>query len=114
MAATAVAPGTEYVLTVSCTDRPGLIKAISSFLADHDANVIESKQFDDRQAGMFFMRVQFESATGTPLDASVLRKGFAAVAESFGMTWNLTDAAERQRVLIMVSKYGHCLNDLLF
>ncbi|HEY6791822.1 MAG TPA: formyltetrahydrofolate deformylase [Trebonia sp.] len=114
MAANTLAPGAEYVLTVSCADRPGLILAISNFLVDHDANVIESKQFDDRQAGMFFMRVQFESASGSPLDADVLRKDFAAVAESFGMTWNLTDAAQRQRVLIMVSKYGHCLNDLLF
>jgi formyltetrahydrofolate deformylase len=112
--ATSAAPGAEYVLTVSCADRPGLIYAISSFLVDHDADVIESQQFDDRQVGMFFMRIQFESATGGPLDAGVLRKDFSAVAESFGMTWNLTDAAQRQRVLIMVSKYGHCLNDLLF
>ena len=114
MAATTVAPGTEYVLTVSCADRPGLIQAISSFLVDHDANVIESKQFDDRKVGMFFMRVQFESASGQPLDVGKLREDFAAVADSFAMTWNLTDAARRQRVLIMVSKYGHCLNDLLF
>jgi formyltetrahydrofolate deformylase len=114
MAATTVAPGTEYVLTVSCADRPGLIQAISSFLVEHDANVIESKQFDDRQVGMFFMRVQFESASDVSLDAEVLRKDFAAIAQSFGMTWNLTDAARRQRVLIMVSKFGHCLNDLLF
>jgi formyltetrahydrofolate deformylase len=114
MAGTKLAPGTEYVLTVSCADRPGLIQAISSFLVGHDANVIESKQFDDRQAGLFLMRVQFESASGSPLDAGTIREDFAAVAESFAMTWNLTDAAERQRVLIMVSKFGHCLNDLLF
>jgi formyltetrahydrofolate deformylase len=114
VAATTLTPGIEFVLTVSCADRPGLIYAISSFLVDHDANVIESKQFDDRRAGKFFMRVQFESASDSPLDADVLRKDFAAVAESFGMTWNLTDAAQPQRVLIMVSKYGHCLNDLLF
>ena len=60
MAATALVPGTEYVLTVSCADRPGLIRAVAGFLVDHDANVIESKQFDDRQTGKFFMRVQFE------------------------------------------------------
>jgi formyltetrahydrofolate deformylase len=107
-------PGAEYVLTVTCTERPGLIHAVSGFLFDHGANVTESKQFDDRQAGKFFMRVQFESAADSLLDADVLRKDFAAVAESFGMTWNLTDAARRQRVLIMVSKYGHALNDLLF
>jgi formyltetrahydrofolate deformylase len=114
MTASKPAPGTEHVLTVSCADRPGLVHAISGFLVDHDANVIESKQFDDRQVGKFFMRVQFESALGGLLDAGVLWKDFAAVAESFAMTWNLTDAARRQRVLIMVSKYGHCLNDLLF
>jgi formyltetrahydrofolate deformylase len=114
MAATAPAPGTEYVLTVSCAERPGLIHAVSGFLVDHDANVIESKQFDDRQAGKFFMRVQFESASAARLDEGKLREDFAAVAGNFGMTWNLTDAAKRQRVLIMVSKYGHCLNDLLF
>jgi formyltetrahydrofolate deformylase len=114
MAATTIVPGTEYVLTVSCAERPGLIHAISGFLVDRGANVIESKQFDDRLAGMFFMRVQFESASGTLLDEDQLREEFAAVAATFGMTWNLTDAARRQRVLIMVSKYGHCLNDLLF
>jgi formyltetrahydrofolate deformylase len=114
MAASTPAPGAEYVLTVSCAERPGLIHAVSGFLVEHDANVIESKQFDDRQAGTFFMRVQFESASATPLDEGKLREDFAAVAGNLGMTWNLTDAARRQRVLIMVSKYGHCLNDLLF
>jgi len=114
MAASTPAPGAEYVLTVTCAERPGLMHAVSGFLVDHDANVIESKQFDDRQAGMFFMRVQFESASAAPLDEGKLREDFAAVAANFGMTWNLTDAAKRQRVLIMVSKYGHCLNDLLF
>jgi formyltetrahydrofolate deformylase len=114
MAASKLAPGTEYVLTVSCAERPGLIHAISGFLVDHDANVLESKQFDDRQVGKFFMRVQFESASGTLLDEGKLREDFAAVADSFAMTWNLTDAAYRPRVLIMVSKFGHCLNDLLF
>jgi len=114
MAASTPAPGAEYVLTVSCAERPGLLHAVSGFLVGHDANVIESKQFDDRQAGTFFMRVQFESASAAALDEGKLREDFAAVAASFGMTWNLTDAAKRQRVLIMVSKYGHCLNDLLF
>ena len=85
MAATALVPGPEYVLTVSCADRPGLIRAVAGFLVDHDANVIESKQFDDRQTGKFFMRVQFEPAAAVA-DAGVLRKDFAAVAETFGMT----------------------------
>ena len=114
MAASPLAPGTEFVLTVSCDERPGLLHAVSGFLVDHDANVTESKQFDDRQAGKFFMRVQFESASPASLDEGKLRADFAAVARKYGMTWNLTDAAKRQRVLIMVSKYGHALNDLLF
>ena len=76
--------------------------------------MIESQQFDDRKAGKFFMRMQFEAAAGRTLDAAALRTGFTTVAEAFGMTWNLTAARHRQRALIMVSKYGHCLNDLLF
>lgn len=114
MAPDSAASGTEYVLTVSCTDRPGIIHAIASFLVDHGANVIESQQFDDRKAGTFFMRMQFEAAASRTLDATALQRDFSALAESFGMTWNLTTAGHRQRVLIMVSKYGHCLNDLLF
>ena len=108
------ASDTEHVLTVSCTDRPGIMHAIAGFLFEHDANVTESQQFDDRKVGLFFMRIQFGAATDRPLDAAALRRDFTAVAEAFGMTWNLTTAGHRQRVLIMVSKFGHCLNDLLF
>jgi formyltetrahydrofolate deformylase len=114
LAAPRQAPAAEYVLTVSCAERPGIIYAITSFLVDHGANVTESQQFDDRQAGMFFMRIQFEPVTGRSLDADSLRADFTPVAEAFGMTWQLTDAAHRPRVLIMVSKFGHCLDDLLF
>jgi formyltetrahydrofolate deformylase len=105
---------TEYVLTVSCTDRPGIVHAIASFLVDHDANVTESQQFGDRKVGMFFMRIQFGAAADRPLDEAALIRDFTTVAESFCMTWNLTTAGHRPRVLIMVSKFGHCLNDLLF
>jgi formyltetrahydrofolate deformylase len=108
------APAAEYVLTVSCIDRPGIIFAIAGFLVGHDANVTESQQFDDREAGLFFLRIQFGPVAGRPLGAGALRKDFGPVADTFGMTWQLTDTAARQRVLIMVSKYGHCLNDLLF
>jgi formyltetrahydrofolate deformylase len=108
------APAAEYVLTVSCAERPGIIYAIMGFFVDHGANVTESQQFDDRRAGMFFIRVQFEPVAGCSLDADSLRREFTSVAESFGMAWQLTDAAHRPRVLIMVSKFGHCLDDLLF
>jgi len=108
------APSAGYVLTVSCADRPGIIHAITGFLVDHGANVTESQQFDDRQASMFFMRIQFETVAGRSLDADSLRRDFTVVAEAFSMSWQLTDAAHRPRVLIMVSKFGHCLDDLLF
>lgn len=114
MAPDSAASGPGYVLTVSCTDRPGIIHAVASFLVDHGANVTESQQFDDRKVDKFFMRMQFEAAAGRTLDATALQRDFSAIAELFGMTWNLTTVGHRQRVLIMVSKYGHCLNDLLF
>jgi formyltetrahydrofolate deformylase len=106
-------PAAGYVLTLSCIDRPGIVHAVAGFLVGHDANVTESQQFDDRQVGMVFMRIQFEATKGS-LDVGRLRLDFAPVAEAFGMSWQLTDAANRPRVLIMVSKFGHCLNDLLF
>jgi formyltetrahydrofolate deformylase len=114
MAANSAEPGPEYVLTASCADRPGIIHAITGLLANTGANVTESQQFVDRKAGRFFTRIQFEAAAGRPLDTGTVREQFTAVAESHAMTWNLTSAGYRQRALIMVSKFGHCLNDLLF
>jgi formyltetrahydrofolate deformylase len=107
-------PTTDYVLTLSCPDRSGLVYAISKFVVDHDCNIVESQQFDDREVGMFFMRVQFEPCPGSKVDVESLRRDLTAVAVPFGMSWRLFNAAEKQRVLIMVSKLGHCLNDLLF
>ncbi|MTD57280.1 formyltetrahydrofolate deformylase [Amycolatopsis pithecellobii] len=104
----------DLVLTLSCADQPGIIRTVSGFLFDHGANVVESKQFGDRGNGRFFMRVEFEPATEAGLDPHQLRRDFIDIAGEFGMTWRLTDPADRPRVLIMVSKYGHCLNDLLF
>jgi formyltetrahydrofolate deformylase len=103
----------EYVLTVACAERPGIVHAVSSFLVEHTADIVRSQQYDDRGTGRFFMRVHFEV-----LDASVrhgdLEGGFARVAEAYAMTWRITPAAARTRTLIMVSRQGHCLNDLLF
>jgi formyltetrahydrofolate deformylase len=104
----------DYVLTLSCPDRPGIVHAVSSFLIDHDCNIVESQQFDDREAGMFFMRVQFEPSHHPEPDLGSLRHDFAAIAARLGMSWRLLAAVQKQRVLIMVSKFGHCLNDLLF
>lgn len=108
-------PGSEFTLTLSCVDRPGIVAAVASYLVEHGANILESQQFDDRGAQMFFMRVRFESASETPLHLGTLREDFSSeVAGQFAMTWRLLDASDRQKVMILVSKHGHCLNDLLF
>ena len=103
----------RYILTLSCTDRPGIVGAVGTFLAEHGCNILESAQFDDEDSGRFMMRVVFE-----PVAAGVTHGGldtaFTAVAERFGMQWVIHDAAHRTRVLIMVSKQDHCLNDLLY
>lgn len=100
------------MLTLSCPDRPGIVYTVAKFLADRDHNIVESAQYGDRTSDTFFMRVQFEPRGAA--DLAGLRTEFAAVGERWAMTWRLTAASEKQRVLIMVSKFGHCLNDLLF
>jgi formyltetrahydrofolate deformylase len=111
---TSARPQPAYILTLSCADVPGIVFAVSRFLAGQECNITQSQQFGDPETGTFFMRVAFTPVGGSPPDLELLRKQFAVVAEGLGMTWRLVDAADRQRVLIMVSKFGHCLNDLLF
>jgi len=103
---------TSYVLTVQCASRRGIVAAISTFLAENGCNIADSAQFDDDLTGQFFSRITFRSETGAPLDG--LRAGFAAVADGFDMTWAIHDGAHRMKVLLMVSNFGHCLNDLLY
>lgn len=102
----------EFVLALSCADRPGIVHAVSGFLVAQHCNIVSSQQFEDRDSGMFFMRVQASALTG--LDVEALRAAFTPVAEAHAMDWSLTASEARARVLIMVSKFGHCLNDLLF
>jgi formyltetrahydrofolate deformylase len=105
--------GREYVLTLSCPDRAGLVHAVSGYLVRNSGNILESQQFDDRIQGRFFMRVHFDvSDPDTRLEQ--LRYRFGPVAEAYGISWTLRDAATPTRTLIMVSRFGHCLNDLLF
>jgi formyltetrahydrofolate deformylase len=108
-----VAVGREYVLTLSCPDRPGIVYAVSSFLVQHSANILASQQYGESPDGRFFMRVQF-TVPPPGQDLADLERGFSWVAESFHMSWQLHDTATRIRTLIMVSRLGHCLNDLLF
>ena len=110
------APGAanELVLTLDCPETLGIVHAVSGVLVDHGCNIVELTQFDDRRLGHFFMRVHVASATGKALDREALLADLAPVAERFGMRWELNEHGAKRRVLVMVSKFGHCLNDLLF
>jgi len=103
----------EVVLTLSCPDRPGIVAAVAGFVTAHELNIVESHQFCDRTAGRFHLRVAAEPLTGAAPDVEALRAGFTDVARAFDMDWRLVDAGRKPRVLIMVSRHGHCLNDLL-
>ncbi|WP_349295194.1 formyltetrahydrofolate deformylase (plasmid) [Thioclava sp. 'Guangxiensis'] len=103
---------TKYCLTVTCPTKRGIVAAISGFLADKGCNITDSAQFDDLETGNFFMRVSFASETGN--DADSLRAEFAPVASGFGMDFAFHDEATKMKVVIMVSRFGHCLNDLLY
>ena len=100
----------HYVLTLSCPDRPGIVHAVSGALVRHDANVTESQQFGDPDTQLFFLRVQFTC----PAAEDRLRAAFRGVQEEFDMHWQLRRIDEPARTLILVSKAGHCLNDLLY
>jgi formyltetrahydrofolate deformylase len=103
----------EYILTLSCLDQRGIVHRVSGFLAEHGCNIIDSAQFGDAESKLFFMRVHFSLDDGAVED-SVLRADFAALCDAMQMTGQLHDASVKPRVMLMVSKIGHCLNDLLF
>jgi formyltetrahydrofolate deformylase len=102
----------QYVLTLSCPDRMGIVHAVSSYLFMTGCNIVDSQQFGDQDTGLFFMRVHFTAEASVTADK--LRASFAAVGDSFHMDWRINRADQRMRVVLMVSKFGHCLNDLLF
>ncbi|MHB8949308.1 MAG: formyltetrahydrofolate deformylase [Rhodoferax sp.] len=100
-----------YILTLSCPDRLGLVHAVSGFLLEHAGNIEEAAQYNDEDTGLFFMRVQFACAQATHEELS---GHLSAFAQPFGMQWRLHARAQPMRTVILVSKEGHCLNDLLF
>ncbi|MFP8903608.1 formyltetrahydrofolate deformylase [Streptomyces atacamensis] len=102
----------QYVLTLSCPDKQGIVHAVSSYLFMTGCNIEDSRQFGDHDTGLFFMRVHFSAEA--PVTVEKLRASFAAVGDSFQMDWQIHRADERMRVVLMVSRFGHCLNDLLF
>jgi len=101
----------SYVLTVSCTSTRGIVAAVSGYLAGQGCNIVDSSQFDDLDTGRFFMRVSFISEEGVALEA--LAEGLKPVIDTFEMTAEIHDT-KRMKVLLMVSRFGHCLNDLLY
>jgi len=102
-----------YILVVKCPDRKGVVAAVAGFLADNDASILESNHFNDALADEFYMRTVFRPDGPDMPSIEALSEGFAHVADRFGMDWNLYGVADKPRVLIAVSKFGHCLYDLL-
>jgi formyltetrahydrofolate deformylase len=102
----------QFVLTLSCPDTPGIVHAVSGLLLGLDCNILDSQQHGDELSRTFTMRIHFSAPSGTGIAA--LRDGFEPIAKQFGMNYLFSDLAVRPRVLIMVSKHDHCLNDLLY
>ncbi len=102
----------ELILTLSCPDRRGIVYAVSRAIAEGGGNIVDSLQFGDPDEGVFFMRVHFADAAGSTVDT--WRGTFEPLAAEFAMRWELHDAEHRPRILVAVSREGHCLNDLLY
>lgn len=103
-----------YILTVSCPEARGIVSAISGFVSDQDCDIIEMSQYDDLNTGKYFSRVVFRSSDTTRLSLAELRTSFCAVAQRFDMTWQMHHQERRPRVLVMVSKFDHCLENLFY
>jgi formyltetrahydrofolate deformylase len=103
----------RFVLTLSCPDRPGIVHAVTSYLVNFGLDITEHQQFDDGLRGRLFMRTSFVSES-QDLRVGHLATAFEPIAAAFGMAWHLYDVSEQPRVLVMVSKFDHCLNDLLY
>jgi formyltetrahydrofolate deformylase len=103
-----------YVLSLSCPDGPGIVHAVTGVLAGMGGNISDSQQFGDPDTGRFHMRVQAHFPTGSDAEQRRIEEAFAPVGHDFAMDWNLDELGRRMRTLVMVSRAGHCLNDLLF
>ncbi|QWW19179.1 formyltetrahydrofolate deformylase [Schaalia sp. 19OD2882] len=100
----------ELVVTLSCPDRPGIVHAVTGVMTGNGCNIIQSQQFGAPDSGMFFMRVEVDS----PVGRRPVEDGMAEIASRFEATWNVDDLGRRLRTVIMVSREGHCLQDLLY
>jgi formyltetrahydrofolate deformylase len=102
----------QFVLLITCIDRPGIVAAVAQSIASAGGNILESAQYSDEDSGTFFMRVAFATADQSDIENFQMR--FAEIANNIGCEWQLHDAARKPRVAILVSQGGHCLNDLLY
>jgi formyltetrahydrofolate deformylase len=104
---------TRHVLTLSCANRPGIVATISTALFEGGFNILDAQQFDDTETGNFFMRVAFNGA-GETSNAAALRARIGEIAEKFAMKWSMRGSNEKKRVALLVSRFDHCLVDLLY
>ena len=102
----------HYTLTISCPDRAGIIAAVSGFIAQHGGFIVEASYHTEQDAQRFFMRQEIR-ADSLPFDADEFRRRFTSLARDFGMDWQLSDSALKKRLVLLVSKQDHCLDDLL-
>ena len=103
----------RHVLTLSCANRPGIVAKVSAALFEGGFNILEAQQFDDTETGNFFMRVAFNGASETA-NVEALRSEFAALASAMKMKWSMRGEDQRKRVAMLVSRFDHCLVDLLY
>ena len=102
----------DYILTLSCPDRTGIVYRVSGLLFEAGCNILDAQQFGDEESGRFFLRVHFDMAAAA--EEPAVRERLQRLGEAFAMDWQLHDARRRARLLVLVSRQGHCLNDLLF
>jgi formyltetrahydrofolate deformylase len=104
----------QMILTLSCKNRPGIVAAVSTYLFNKSLNILDAAQFDDTLTGRFFMRVVFNPADGHPRDIADVRDDFTAIGRLFDMRWTLRSQRQKYRVMLLVSKFDHCLADILY
>jgi formyltetrahydrofolate deformylase len=104
----------RFILTVNSHSSPGIVADISTYLADNGCDIVELSQFDDQNTHEFFMRIVFDIHTDSSSDISGLKSGFLTLSEKYGLEWAIHDVSKPPKIIIMVSKFDHCLDDLLY
>ena len=103
----------HHVLALSCPNKSGIVASVSTYLFEHGCNILDAQQYDDTETSVFFMRVVFNKVPDAAA-FEALKAGFQPIGERFAMSWRMHPRAERKRVMILVSKFDHCLSDLLY